>query len=119
MNRRTFLAVSGGAGLVEPIVRCAPRLRASVGADQVPTNRVARQPVPTKAGDESVFAAADILLAPSALVLASSIWVMERLVGSMEPPFNVDRIDFSQRFHRIETFSDLGPCREVEIRKRR
>lgn len=45
MNRRTFLAVSGGAGLVEPIFRCAPRLRASVGADQVPTNRVARQPV--------------------------------------------------------------------------
>ena len=50
MNRRTFLAVSGGAGLVEPIFRCAPRLRASAGADQVPTNRVARQPVLVRSG---------------------------------------------------------------------
>ena len=50
MNRRTFLSVSGGAGLVEPIFRWAPRLRASAGADQVPTNRVARQPVLVRSG---------------------------------------------------------------------
>jgi hypothetical protein len=49
----------------------------------------------TKAGDKVFFAAADILLAESPLVLASSIWLMERLVGSMEPPCNVEQVDFS------------------------
>ncbi len=50
MNRRTFLAVSGGVGLAEPIFRWAPRLQASVEANQVPTNRVARQPVLVRCG---------------------------------------------------------------------
>jgi mannose-6-phosphate isomerase-like protein (cupin superfamily) len=50
MNRRTFLAVSGGVGLAEPIFRWAPRLQASVEANQVPTNRVPRQPVLVRSG---------------------------------------------------------------------
>jgi mannose-6-phosphate isomerase-like protein (cupin superfamily) len=50
MNRRTFLAVSGGVGLAEPIFRWAPRLQGSVEANQVPTNRVARPPVLVRSG---------------------------------------------------------------------
>lgn len=50
MNRRTFLVVSGGVALVEPIFPWAPRLRAAVGANQAPTNRVARQPVLVRSG---------------------------------------------------------------------
>ncbi|MGB8540378.1 MAG: cupin domain-containing protein [Candidatus Acidiferrales bacterium] len=68
MNRRTFLAVSGGVGLVEPIFRQAPRLQASVEANQVPTNRVARQPVLVRSGFTCTSDGTDVhALSPSGM----------------------------------------------------